>query len=273
LITPIPNRRVISITGKKDTVGSEPLYVICDDYEPYFVKNSQILSPAWSMINEVICHYLLNEWQIITPNIALIKLEAETIKADYGAKHKPVYYDKLAFGSKEFEGAFDVTEFVSVEGKVDFRKYHNPIKLAHLGLFDMWVDNEDRTPNLKNVMMFLHEEKNHFLAIDHAMAFRSGAYGTLKDNKFYPTVDNNVLESELFKDIRGYLKTDKELFNKERENFYLCIQKCEHIFNDIAQVIPQSWGFTAEHEALIAGLLFNKERNEAIFSEYLSMWN
>jgi hypothetical protein len=271
LISPIPNRRVISITEKKSTVGSEPLYVICDDYEPYFVKNSQALSPAWVMINEVICHYFLKEWDIITPSIALITLEAETIKANYGPKHKPIYYEKLAFGSKELDGAFDMSEFQSVRGKVDFKKYDNPIRFAHLGLFDMWVDNEDRTPNLKNMMMFERDEKYHFLAIDQAMAFRSGAYDSLKNTEFYPTVDNNILESTFFKELNRFLATDKELFSKERENFYLCIEKCRNILPEIVKAMPENWGFTSELETIMAGFLFNNERNEAIFSEYQVM--
>jgi hypothetical protein len=64
-------------------------------------------------------------------------LERETLKFNYGNKHKPAYYDCLAFGSKEVVGAFDATSFLDIKGKVDFRKLYRPEMFARIGLFDM----------------------------------------------------------------------------------------------------------------------------------------
>jgi hypothetical protein len=58
----IPHIRAISIRRKLDTVGSEPLHIIGDDYNAYYVKNNQRLDPASALINEVICHFLLKAW-------------------------------------------------------------------------------------------------------------------------------------------------------------------------------------------------------------------
>jgi len=272
LIESIPNRRVVSIREKINTIGNEPLRLICDDYETYFVKNHKLISPATSMINEVLCHFLLKLWNINTPEIALITLEAETIREDYGSRHKPLYYDRLAFGSKEFEGSFDISQFVEIKGKVDFKKYYRAEMFAHIGLFDMWVDNEDRGPELKNLMLFEDEGRFNFLAIDHAAAFRSGAYDTLKKyNEFYSTEDNFLLQSQFFKGLKRFLKADKEWLRKEEEKYYLCISRCEREFPEMALQIPPEWGFTKELQTLVSDFLFNDKRNKQVFAEYLRL--
>lgn len=272
MIEKIPYRRVISIRDKINTVGSEPLHLICDDYQSYYVKNDKLNSPAASIINEVICHYFLRLWQINTPSVCLIKLEPETMRSNYGARHKPLYYARPAFGSKEQDGAFDVTEFLQIRGKVDYKKYHQPGMFAHIGLFDLWVENEDRPPDLKNLMLVEEEEQYHFLAIDNAMAFRTGAYQTLSDNHFYPTENAYMLQSPFFRQLKRYLKLDKEWCKKEQDNFYLCISKCKRYFSDITNMLPPEWGFSEDLKTILSNYLFNDERNKAVFTEYVSMW-
>jgi hypothetical protein len=272
LIELIPYRRAISIRNKLNTIGSEPLHVICDDYESYYVKNDRQNSPASSIINEVLCHYFLRFWNINTPDICLINLEEETIKQDYGARHKPAFYSRPAFGSKEQEGAFDFSEFIQVKRKVEFRKYYRPEMFAHIGLFDLWVENEDRPPDLKNLMVFEEDERYHFLAIDHAMAFRTGAYNTLTDKRFWATEEQFMLQSLFFKQLRRFLKRDKGWCRKEQENFYLCISKCKRYFSEIVQLIPLEWGFFDETITILYDYLFDESRNESVYNEYVRMW-
>lgn len=265
----IPKRRAISILEKINTAGSEPLRLICDDYETYYVKNHQLGNPASSIINEVLCHFLLDLWDINTPDIALINLEAETIRKNYGYKHKPSYYNRLAFGSKHQAAAFDIARIIDIKGKVDFRKYSQAEIFAHIGLFDMWVDNEDRGPELNNLMVFEKEGGFSFLAIDHAAAFRTGAYDTLSDNKFYPTEGNCILQSQFFKGLKQFLNSDNQWLRNEKEKYYLYISKCKQQFSKITTSIPPEWGFTQKYESLVYDFLFNNERNKQVFNEYL----
>ena len=71
----IPHIRAISILQKLNTVGNEPLLLIGDDYNNYYVKNNQLLLPASGLINEVICHFLLKAWSINTADIAIVEIE------------------------------------------------------------------------------------------------------------------------------------------------------------------------------------------------------
>lgn len=215
--------------------------------------------------------FLLKLWDINTPDIALVTLEPETIREDYGSRHNPLYYKRLTFGSKEFEGSFDVSQFIEIKGKIDFKKYYRAEMFSHIGLFDMWVDNEDRGPELKNLMLFEKDSRYNFLAIDQAAAFRSGAYETLKYDEFYPIEDNFLLQSTFFRGLKRFLKADKEWLKKEEEKYYLCISRCKDAFFEIAAQIPQEWGFTLELQTLVSGFLFNDKRNRQVFAEYLRL--
>lgn len=272
MINQLPNRRVISIERKLQTVGSEPLHVICDDYEDYLVKNNHLIVPAYTLINEVICHYFLKLWNISTPEIALINLESATMKKDFGSRHKISYYERLAFGSKVMGGTIDASEFLESTKKVDYNKLYQPIEFARIGLFDMWVENDDRPPDLKNLMLYETEKGYRFLAIDNAMAFRTGAYDTLADSSFLSTEHNYCLQSTFFKKIRQHLKADIGTLLDEKENFYHCTASCHQYFDDIAQLIPKEWGLNENIKSLIYNFLFNKQRNEAVFEDFLRMW-
>jgi hypothetical protein len=273
MIETIPHIRAISIRRKLDTIGSEPLLIIGNDYNAYYVKNNQRLNPAVTLINEVLCHFLLKAWAINTPDIALIKVENETLERGYGPKHKKLYYDRLAFGSKEIEGAFDLTELATIKGKIDFKRLYRPEMFARIGLFDMWVENEDRPPDLKNIMLYELEERYHFLAIDNVMAFRTGAYETLTDKEFYPTENNYCLQSTFFKHFRRYLRgSERGWAKKEEENFYLCINNSKNYFSQCISLIPFEWGFTKSIQKILEEFLFNDKRNQLVFNEYIRMW-
>jgi hypothetical protein len=210
---------------------------------------------------------------INTPDIALVQVEKEVLNQGYGTRHKRLYYERLAFGSKEIEGAFDLTELTTIKGKVDFKKFYRPEMFARIGLFDMWVENEDRPPDLKNIMLYELEERYHFLAIDNAMAFRTGAYEALTDNKFYPTENNYCLQSAFFKRFRRYLRaSEKEWAKKEEENFYFCVNNSKKYLSQCISLIPSDWGFTKPIQKILAEFLFNESRNQSVFSEYIRLW-
>lgn len=273
MILPLPHIKAISIVGKKTTVGSEPLHVIGDDYNAWYVKNNKQLSPASYLINEVIAHYFLKVWNVNTPDIALVNMPKETLFRDWGSMHKKSYYHRMAFGSKEVDGAFDLTEIATIKGKTDFRKYAQPTMLGRIGLFDMWIENEDRPPDLKNLMLFEKEDRFHFLAIDNAMALRTGAYGTLTEPQFYATENNYCLQSTFFQVFKRYVKAlNKNWAIAEEENFYLCVNNCKQCFSEIARYLPAEWGYSPEIEQTIYKFLFNEQRNKQVFNEYIRLY-
>ena len=192
---------------------------------------------------------------------------------NFGARHRKSYYERPAFGSKEIEGAFDLTELAIVKRKVDFKRFYRPEIFARIGLFDMWVENEDRPPDLKNIMLAEKDERYHFYAIDNAMAFRTGAYETLTDKRFYSTEGNYCLQSTFFKRFRRFLKAaDKEWPKTEADNFYFCVANSKRYLSECINLIPADWGFTHEIQNVLEKFLFNDERNHSVFNEYIRLW-
>lgn len=272
MIITVPHIKAISIVGQKPTVGSEPLHVIGDDYCGYYVKNHKQLTPAAFLINEVMGHFLLKAWQINTPDIAFVTMPKETITKDYGSLHKKNYYNRLAFGSKEVESAFDMAETFTIKSKVDFKKYYQPEMFARIGLFDMWTENEDRPPDLKNIMLFEKEERYHFLAIDNAMLFRTGVYNALTYNEFIATENNYCLQSSFFRIFKRFLKAlYKDWAKTEEKNFYLCIENSRKYLEASSKILPEEWGFNDELENLLTSFLFNDNRNKQVFTEYIRL--
>lgn len=268
-----PYKKVISVNKKLPTDGNEPLLVIADDYNTYYVKNSGTTTPAYHMINEVICHFLLNAWNIPTPEIAYMHIEKISLKEDWGIRHKKKYYDRFAFGSKQIPSTFDANFFLSIDGKVDFRKLSNPLCFPRIGLFDLWVENDDRPPqDLKNLILQPNEDSYTFFAIDHAFAFRTGAYETLNDTRYYSNQGYSILEALIFRQLIEHVK-DGDWRKRERENFYLCIEKSKAIFPYISQLLPLNWGFTKENETLVYNFLFDEKRNNSLFEDYINYWN
>lgn len=253
------------------TVGSEPLLLIGDDYEAYYVKNSALLTPATALINEVICHHLLRIWNVPTPDVALVHIEKETLQTGFGGRHKPVFYDRLAFGSKEIAGATDLTEFLGgLNGKVDFRKFHNPNGFAMIGLFDMWVENEDRPPDLKNILLTPYEHWLQFTALDQAMAFRTGAYTSLQQKEFWGIEGQYCIQSVIFKEMKRFIKKeDKQWLQEAKDLFYLCVENSKAQFWEIVATLPESWGLDTNLANTIYEFLFSKERNQQVFEEFL----
>ncbi|MDI9366157.1 MAG: hypothetical protein QM541_14465 [Flavobacterium sp.] len=267
-----PYRNAISINHKLSTDGNEPLLIIADDYCPYYVKNSGLLVPAHHLINEVICHFLLSAWSVPTPEIAFIKIDESQLHDNWGARHKTKFYDRFAFGSKEVEDFFDANTFLSINGKIDFRRLKNPLCFPRIGLFDLWVENDDRPPeNLKNLIIQPFDDGYTLVPIDHAFAFRTGAYETLSDTRYYSSCGYSILESTIFRQLLKHVKNG-EWYETERQNFYLCIEKSKQCFSEIAHTIPLNWGYTTEIESLIYNFLFNEKRNDALFNNYINYW-
>ncbi len=257
---------------KLPTVGSEPLLILGDDYEAYYIKNSALLSPAWALVNETLCHYLLRIWGLPTPDAAFVKVEEVTLQAGFGIRHKPPFYERPAFGSKEISKAVDLSDYLigGLRGKVDFRKFQNLIDFAMIGLFDMWVENEDRPPDLKNILLTPYYQQFQFVPIDHAMAFRTGAYSSLEDQQFWATEGQYCLQSALFRSMKQLLKqNDKRWVKGVEDVFYLCVEKSKAQFWNIVTALPQAWGLDEPLANTIYAFLFCANRNRQVFEEFI----
>jgi hypothetical protein len=169
----MPKLRLHSISEltEKDcyqTGGSHPVRVFCNDFNHYICKYSQGQGPAYSLFNEFIAGYFLGIWQLPVPEFSIIAISYEHIQNIGMPFH---YFDSPCFGSRYNNQLAEAENFLLKLNflKKDIESYL--ITFLKIGLFDIWLANEDR--NMNNMNLLIDPKARLFIPIDHVMIFNS----------------------------------------------------------------------------------------------------
>lgn len=263
--------KVISAGEEIQTTGNSPVKVITEDYEMYLAKNSKLKNPACDMINELLANCFLKLWNLRTPDMAILDFSQELLLPEYSKdNHKPAFYQKPLFGSKWKENAIDSNNFFSLKSKYDHRNFNNPLDIFKIGLFDIWVENDDRKPTNHNLLFVENDEqKFDIVPIDHCYIFSTMNYQNLLAEDFCPIANENLLITDLAKSLKSIKHQNRKWDAEDKEYFYLCISECKKYFDDIIYCIPEEWNFTEVDAKSVRNLLFNQDRNRQVFKDYL----
>jgi hypothetical protein len=274
LISKPENRIVLSIEREILTDGHSPLLIIADDFNKYLIKSTRAQSPSYNIINEFICAFMLQLWDIPVPQFASIRLDPELVKGDgFSNFHKPRFYENITFGSKWIENGIEMASYIRIQNKSGLRKFKNPFDLIKIGLFDIWVENTDRKPTNNNILFSLSGNQLTIIAIDHAFTLDSISYSDLNPAYIVNTYNDNILETELAKDMLSIKKKDpdwQEWVRQFEDNYYICIEKCKQNFESIVSFVPNELGFDSNLSKFVHDFLFNESRNKIVFTEFLS---
>lgn len=267
-IKPLKQIKAILFDNEIGTTGNSPIKILGSDYKSYVAKNSKSKQPPTDIINEVLAHYFLKIWNIPTPEIALITINPASLPSKYSSNHKKCYYDFDVFGS-EWIKAIESNDFIKIHNKKDFDSFNNLEKLFDIGLFDIWVANDDRKPTNHNLLLQTINGKQNIVAIDHAFIFESMNYANLNPDTFYPVENDNIFVSEFVKSLKRYILNEKPEFKAiSKKTFYTYVGNCQKYFADIVKNIPKNWNFTEEHQTKLYDFLFNIDRNKKVFEEF-----
>lgn len=127
-----------------------------------------------------------------------------------------------------------------------------------IGLFDIWLSNEDRTHNNSNLLLNTVDTSNYkFCVFDHGEIFNSG---NLKHGLVQITEDESIINTDLVSILfKKGTKLDTAVKNIV-ESFYLCVSECEKALIDIINLIPNEWAI--DNDVLVENLrteLFNEK--------------
>jgi hypothetical protein len=258
----------LSLLEEIPTDGNSPIKVIGSDYNVYAVKNSKSKKPSTDIINELLAHYFLTLWGISTPDIALMKITPAMLLPEFTDNHRPHYYKHEVFCSKWIPNSIDSSEMFQINNKNDYQKFTNPEVLFEIGLFDIWVENDDRKPTNHNLLIHFKDDTQCFVPIDHSFIFGSVNYLDLDPDLFSPIDNENIFISKLGKSLMHYIQRTQTNWLHTREKFYLCVEACRQNFDFIVAQIPQGWGFNQEHRQKLYDFLFNEERNQKVYNEF-----
>lgn len=267
----IPHYKVISCREEIHTTGNSPIKVITENYEMYLAKNSKALNPATDIINELLAHCFLKIWNLQTPDACILDISPQQILPEYSKQHhRPSFYIKPLFGSKWQENAMDSNKFMETINRVDFRQFRNPLDLFKIGLFDIWVENDDRKPTNHN-LIFVEDEnqKLNIVPIDHCFIFSTMKYQDLNPDEFYPIVNENLLVTDLAQSLKKFKHENRSWDTQDKDYFYLCISECEKYYDEIIRFIPIEWNFTPADAESLKRFLFSPERNKKVLIDYL----
>lgn len=234
------------------TKGSKPVKVLCNDLNYYICKYNTGIGFPNALFNEYIAASFLSIWNLPVPEFVFVDIKTEHTKQSPYPFH---YFDQLCFGSK-FYGEFkEVDKFFLEIPYLNKESVNARDTYLKIGLFDIWLCNEDR--HFENFNLLFDLRKQHFVPIDHAQCFN----GNNLDKKAEPISENESILSAPFLP-RFFSRTLQPNLNvirlKHIEDFKHNVNRCHGELDNLLANIPLAWN--PEVELL-------KSRLEFYFSE------
>lgn len=212
-----------------------------------------------------------------TPEVAFVSISAEHVPSEIVSNRvSKADFQIPTFGSRHLPDAFEIDESLIISWsnkKSQLKNIINSEDFLRIGLFDLWMANEDRHHNNYNLMIAAEETGNILYAIDHEKCFNSAIFD--KDHPIQLlTADESLLRTPLV----------PLLFNNEfhlegvvkgiLDEYGNYINVCKDELPAILQQIPESWGInTVEIAILLQKNIFAPEwidQTAQSFKEYLA---
>lgn len=250
-----------------DTNGSNPVLVLCDDFNDYVVKYQR--SPiATALFNEHIGASFLKIWDLHVPDFDLVIVDRAHIEKLHHSRIQPHYFDSPCFGSKFSRDFNDFTQLVTSSPSSGLKKFVYKDELLKIALFDIWVSNEDRNFQNTNLMYDLRNG-NRFVPIDHVLIF-SGS--NLKYGLSQLTFNDSILS---FNGMKILFKKkellDSVMIEGLKEKYYLCIETCNEKLDQIVASVPEEWNIHIEETTrLIRARIFNERWIDESWINFIS---
>lgn len=256
------------------TVGSSPLQVLADGIDTYYAKTTTPQVPRVELINELICAYFTQCWDLKVPSFALLTISDIVIEkyiSENGRlsnRYKSTSFgDNLFFASQMIQPMAELEKYI-LPKQQGLKAFQKPQDLIKIGVFDFWIGNKDRQPNNPNILIGGLNKNFNFHPIDHAAAFAYLTdYKKVKDILLSIEPKNNILSSPIVRYISNFVgaETYAGLKKEILGGIEIVLQSIDFIFEQV----PSSWGFSQKHKAHLKRFLSDKERNERIVNSYL----
>lgn len=253
------------------TDGHSPAKFLCDDGKVYYVKyrsgNSFKQYEINCLVFELVCTRLLQELRIPTPELAFITIDGNSISEGQLKINKRYLRDRIiGLGSREIIGADILTQIEIIKDKREFNTLLNPADLIRIGIFDMWVDNRDRREDNYNILIRELDDKQEFIAIDHAFCF-GGLRGMRSFNATQkPSAFGKLPTCGYYHSVIRFIGRD--LTTIHAQNFVTSLQRLslDTIIHEVFSTIPMTWQADSELEQRIVDFLSAPERIQVLQS-------
>ncbi|NOX48755.1 MAG: hypothetical protein GXO89_17435 [Chlorobi bacterium] len=235
------------------TKGSRPVKVFCSDMEHYVCKYFMGVGPAFSLFNEYIAAAFLRVWGQKVPETAFVKVKEVHVPKSGYPYH---WFDKVCFGSF-FLGDFKEVDKFFIENpaikKDEYATYHS---FLMLGLFDLWVSNEDR--HFENTNMLYDILDGFFIPIDHVQIFNGN---NLDKEPYLINEDESILSSPLLNRLfsRTLQHELKNMYSSIENDFRNYVQNCHIGLDDMLGQLPDEWQLDVNYLKSRLAYLFSED--------------
>lgn len=247
-----------------------PVVVMAEDIEDYACKYDS----KSKLINEYLGHQFLQIWGINTFPAAFVQINENHIPDEIvtGRLQKHMF-EKPSFGLKYDNDAGEINDaLLGLRGdNYEIKKFSNRFDLMNIGLFDLWIANDDRNHNNYNLLT----RGTEFVPIDHSTIFDGDGLGR---NLSQLTVDDSILTTEL---AITFLNNKPKREARHAEllvQFPTFVADCRQALPELIENIPKEWcNNKAELEQNILSSVMNNDiwlqQTISSFSELIHNFN
>lgn len=236
------------------TDGHSPMKFLCDDGDTYYCKyRTQMKNEELDcLVYELVCHALLENLHIPTPEVALAIVEDKSYdEKKLKSNKRYIRPGSICFASKEIESAGLITGIQQLAGKRNLNDFAQPYDLLKIAMFDLWVDNMDRGRGVAenyNLLMqsylVTEDGKDHirsrWVAFDHAFCFGGIERIRMFNELMLPVSNGKLIESNYYTGVK--LHYQPSMCEQIIENFIpLCLNNIETIVKDVFTQLPSQW--------------------------------
>jgi hypothetical protein len=224
---------ISAITKVIPTTGSMPVVVMAEDLEDYACKYDS----RSKLINEYVAHQFLQVWGINTFSAAFIQIRQEHITPNFlnNRIQKPMF-EKPTFGLRYDNDAGEINDaLLGIRGEnYEINKFTERFDLMNIGLFDLWVANDDRNHNNYNLLT----KGTDFIAIDHSTIFDGDGLGR---NLSPLTWEDSILSSDLSITFLNSKQKREARHTELLAQFPTFVNGCRQALPEIIEGIPNEW--------------------------------
>lgn len=222
----------IATVSKTYETMSRPLRIYCSDFKHYVGKFGR----THDLLNEIIAAEFAKLWGIRVPDFAYIRLLPEHVPSGLNKNH----FNRLGFGSEYLEHAQELSKILLTwkANSYEIGRIVNREDLLRIGLFDLWMANEDRNHNNANLLIQPTVEGFHLVAIDHVNIFNTNM---LDKGLNVLTMEESILYSDYITLLFKKEKLQERIIAIEKE-FPGYVALCQKSLGKLLETIPSEWG-------------------------------
>lgn len=244
--------------------NTHPVLIMCEDRNDYVCKYHNFSGSA----NRLFCEYLaasfLKLWNLRIPDFAFVKINRDHIPTEWNINS--YNFDTTCFGLKYNRAYKDVTKVNETILNGQQKLYSNRLDLVKIGLFDIWISNEDRNHNNYNLLIDVDNERN-FIPIDHEAIFNSQDF----NNPIYHINEfESLICTTLVLNMFNTQYFNKTVCDELEKYLYLCTENCKSQIDLILRDIPLDWRIDREAMLVKIEQIFSDQWINKSFDLFLS---